>query len=330
MVKVSIIVPVYNVEDYLDKCLNSLVHQSLGDIQIIIVNDGSRDNSCAIIENYKAKYEKKITYIEKTNGGLSDARNTGLKYAIGEYIGCIDGDDYADVTMFEKMYKKAKEGDYDLVECDYYHVYDKKKIPKIGKIYESQDIMAMARVSAWNKIIKREILEDNKIIYPIGLQYEDLEYFYKVIPYINKIGFVKEPLYYYLQRENSICHIYNERTTDIFIILDNIIDYYKEKKIYEKYEKQLEYTSAKHLLGGSFFRIVRISDRKIRKRILLENWQKLIMYFPYWKKNYILKKSNSLLDLFLKSQNRFSYQFYSNIFYITFWIIGRKNSHKND
>ena len=117
MIKVSVIVPVYNVENYLVKCLDSLVHQTLKDIEIIVVNDGSPDNSQNIIDTYVKKYPKKIKAFSKKNGGQGSARNYGLKYAKGEYIAFVDSDDYVDLDMFFKMYNKAKEDNSDIVIC---------------------------------------------------------------------------------------------------------------------------------------------------------------------------------------------------------------------
>ena len=116
MPKVSVIVPVYNVEKYIDKCLKSLVNQTLSDIEIIVVNDGSTDNSETIIKQYLEKYQNKIKYVIKQNGGLSDARNYGMKFATGEYIAFLDSDDYVDNTIYEKMYNKATEEQCDFVE----------------------------------------------------------------------------------------------------------------------------------------------------------------------------------------------------------------------
>ena len=110
MPKVSIIVPIYNVEEYLERCINSLIGQTLEDIQIILVNDGSTDKSGEIAKRYASKYKEKIMYLEKTNGGLSDARNYGLPYATGEYIAFLDSDDYIEKEAYQEMYEKAKEG----------------------------------------------------------------------------------------------------------------------------------------------------------------------------------------------------------------------------
>ena len=118
-IKVSVIVPVYNVEAYLERCLDSLVKQTLEEMEIIVVNDGTKDNSQAIIDRYAAAYPQKVISLIKENGGLSDARNYGIPYAHGEYIGFVDSDDYLNVTMYQKLYDRAAETDSDIVFCGY-------------------------------------------------------------------------------------------------------------------------------------------------------------------------------------------------------------------
>ena len=115
MVKVSVIVPVYNTEQYLEKCLDSLVNQTLGDIEIIIVNDGSPDNSQAIVDKYKEKYPEKIKSIIQSNGGQSSARNNALQYATGEFIMFVASDDYIELDTLERTYNIANNGNYDIV-----------------------------------------------------------------------------------------------------------------------------------------------------------------------------------------------------------------------
>ena len=179
MPKVSVIVPVYNVERYLGKCLDSLVNQTLDDIEIIIVNDGSTDASKYVIEQYIGKYEN-IKYYEKENGGLSDARNYGLQFAKGKYIAFLDSDDYVDTNLYKKMYEKAKKEDSDMVEGNFYWVYDKKTKKDIGEKYKGKkQMLEKARVVAWNKLYKKEILDKAKVEFPKGLRYEDVEFFRK-------------------------------------------------------------------------------------------------------------------------------------------------------
>lgn len=162
MVKVSVIVPVYNVEQHIRKCLDSLVNQTLKDIEIIVVDDGSTDSSASIIKEYEEKYNI-LKYYKKENGGLSDARNYGLQYATGKYIAFLDSDDYADVNLYKKMYEKAKKDDSDLVECNFYWVYNKKNKKDIGEKYSGKkQMLEKARVVAWNKLYRKEILDKTR------------------------------------------------------------------------------------------------------------------------------------------------------------------------
>ena len=313
MPKVSVIVPVYNVEKYLSRCLTSLVSQTLKDIEIIVVNDGSTDNSKDIILKYQ-KNHKNIIYLEKKNGGLSDARNYGMKYAKGEFIAFLDSDDYADRTLYEKMYNKAMLENADYVECDFYWSYENgdnvKNKKDTGYRYKNKkEMFVYARVVAWNKLIKREIIKDE---FPFGLQYEDVEFFYKLIPNINKFAFVEEPLIYYVQRENSIANKQDYRTGHIFNVLQNVIDFYKKFDLYDDYKDEIEYTYTRLLLCSSLKRIKKIGDNVAREKLIYETWQNVNTKFPNWKKNKYLKK-NSLKNIYMRSINKFTYKIFSKI-----------------
>lgn len=315
MPKVSIIVPVYNVEDYLIRCLDSLVNQTLQDIEIIAVNDGSTDHSGELLQIYQKKYPEKIKVLEKKNGGLSDARNYGIPHATGEYIAFLDSDDYVEFDMYERMYKKAKEEDSDMVECDFIWEYPDRKKIDTGLVYHNKkDMIIYARVVAWNKLIKRSVLDVAKVEYPKGLRYEDVEFFYKMVPYYNKVSFIKEPFVHYIQRDSSISNSQNERTKEIFNVLDNVIEYYKEKKLFDEYKVELEYTYTRLLLCSSFFRMIKIDDNDIRKELLKQTWEKLNNIFPDWKKNSILKHDRSKKNLYLKTVNKYTYKVYCKIF----------------
>lgn len=315
MPKVSVIIPVYNVGNYIEKCLDSVVNQTLEDIQIIVVNDGSTDNSENVINKFIKKYPNKIEYYKKENGGLSDARNYGLNYVTGEYVGFVDSDDYIDLCMYEKMYNLAKKEEADIVECDFSWVYpDKTKIDTGIEYRTKEDLFINSRVMACNKLIKKEIIKG--ITFPKGLRYEDVEFFYKLLPNVNKILLAKEPLYYYIQRESSISNLQNERTAEIFIILNNILEYYKENNIYDKYKSELEYMYIRFLLGSSFLRMVKIKDKKIRKELLQKTINLLYEKFPNWKSNKILKTAKSNKNFYYKTVNRVTFKFYCWLFRI--------------
>lgn len=314
MPKVSVIVPIYNVEGYIEKCLETLVNQTLDHIEIILVNDGSKDNSALIAKKYLEKYPEKIVYLEKENGGLSDSRNYGMPYAKGEYIVFLDSDDYVEKDMYEKMYEIAKKENSDMVECDFYWEYPDKKKEDIGKIYSGKnEMLEKIRVVAWNKLIKREILEKTKIQFPKGYRYEDVEFTYKLIPYLEKVSFLKKPCIHYMQRQGSISNTQNERTKEIFDVLEHVIDYYKQNNFYEKYRNELEYVYIRYAFCSSLLRIVKIGDENIQEQLLQTTWENVNTKFPNWKKNPILKKNKSLKDLYLKTINKTTYKIYCTI-----------------
>lgn len=315
MPKVSVIVPVYNVEKYIEKCLNTLVNQTLDDIEIIIVNDGSTDKSEDIIKRFMEKCPEKIVYLKKENGGLSDARNYGIPYAKGEYIAFLDSDDYIENYMYKDMYELAKKDDSDMVECDFIWEYPNKIRIDTGEIYNGKhEMLEKIRVVAWNKLIKRSILEETKILFPKGYRYEDLEFTYKLVPYLEKVSFLKKPYVHYIQRDTSISNTQNERTKEVFDVLDNVINYYKEKGIYEEYKTELEYSYTRILLCSSLKRMCKIDDKQTREKLLDLTWNNLNTKFPNWKNNKILNKNHSKKNLYMKSVNAKTYKIYTKLF----------------
>ena len=292
--KVSVIVPVYNVEKYLEKCLDSLVNQTLKDIEIIVVNDGTKDNSQEIIDKYTKKYPKKVKGFIKENGGLSSARNYGLKYAKGEYIAFIDSDDYVELDMFEKMYNKAINNNYDIVVCDTIEVDEKngnKVYKKSNFNYSNNDIKnyIIAPPMACTRLYKINIFDE--IIFEEGIFYEDLNLIPSLVLKTDSIGFVEEGLYYYLQRSGSIMKQkqFNEKLLDIFKVLQKNYDL-----LNNKYPKEVEYLYITHLLRTTSMRFLDYKDsNKYLERINNEIKDK----FPDWRKNKYYKKSSIKLKI---------------------------------
>lgn len=317
MPKISIIIPAYNTGKYLEKCLNSLVHQTLDDIEILVVDDGSTDNTSIIAQEYADTYNN-IIFLKKENGGQADARNLGLRYANGEYIGFVDSDDYTNTAMYKKMYDAVKQTDADIAECEYFIVQRGKLLRKPLVNYTSDTILAETKPCVWNKIIKRSIIAENNLCFPSGLIYEDFEYISKLVLYIKKYVVLNEPLYYYVQHPLSTLHSSNKRVRDIYTVYDNIIDYYNRNGIYRQYETQLEYIAAKYLLCGNLLTIVKIKDKKMRCELLYENWWKLHRLFPNWKNNLILRKTISKINIYLKTLNWFTYKLYSYILFLIY------------
>lgn len=210
---ISVIVPVYNVEKYLSKCIDSIINQSLTDIEIILVNDGSTDGSGLICDKYALK-DSRIKVLHKSNGGLSDARNKGIEVATGEYIGFIDSDDWISKNMFEKLYNISKINNADIVQSNYIESYNEdisidKNINEEISIYSPMEMLeqlytekSIKTVVVWNKLYRRELFKD--IRFPKGKIHEDEFTTYKLIHKSRTVADINLPLYYYRQREGSI------------------------------------------------------------------------------------------------------------------------------
>ncbi|MCI8486655.1 MAG: glycosyltransferase family 2 protein [Clostridia bacterium] len=304
MEKISIIIPVYNVEKYLDKCLNSIVNQTYENIEVLVINDGTKDNSQEIIDLYKNKYPNKIYSFTKENGGLSDARNYGIDKATGDYITFIDSDDYIDVTMIEKLYNKIKMDNADVSACECYFEYE-KKIKRVGLNIDDneniKDIMIKLFPSAWGKLYKKHIFINNN--FKKGIWFEDVEFLMRVYPTISKVSVVKEPLYYYIQRENSITYTYNEKLNDLITNWDGIIKYYKQESYYEEYKNELEYSFIRYVFATYIKRLAKAKDYNrycIGVRTAIHSVKS---YFPDYKNNKYLK-SKSPKNLYLKYFNK--------------------------
>lgn len=313
MPKVSVIVPVYNVEKYIVKCLESLLNQTLEDIEIIVVNDGSPDNSQEIIDKYVLEYKDKIKSYIKPNGGLSDARNYGIEKATGEYIGFVDGDDFVDIRMFETMYNEAHKKKSDIVVCNLNYVYDYDIVPTSSNVLEEttniKDVMLNIYPTAWNKIYKRTFINKHKLRFKKNVWYEDVEFIYRVLPYVNKISCVKNCFYQYVQREGAITKTYDKRLYNYIDNWNGIVGYYKEHNLYEDFYTELEYSYVRYIYGTFLKQAMNFPEYKEFKEALDEAIKNVKLHFPKYRKNKYLYKSlkGIYLVLFNKLALKISY-----------------------
>lgn len=231
---ISVIIPVYKVERYIGKCLESVQKQTYSNLEILVINDGSPDRSVEIVKEY-AKTDSRIQIINKENGGLSDARNVGIEKAKGSYILLVDGDDYIDEKMIETMHMAMQSSESNLclcginivdekgnnVETDSFKAEIKSGMYTKCQMYEKiTNIPNWFYVTAWNKLYKKEIFE--KIKYPKGKIHEDEFVIHHIINSTNKIICLENKFYYYVQRDNSIMHTsYNiNRLDSVEALLD--------------------------------------------------------------------------------------------------------------
>lgn len=230
---ISIIVPAYNAEKYIKKCLDSLIKQTYKDIEIIVINDGSTDKTEEIVKNYK---DKRIKYFKNKNQGIGKTRNFGIEKAKGNYIMFIDSDDYIEKRACEVMISKIVSCDLDMVVCDFYKEYDDGRIEEIrtpsfedSSLKENQEIIT-EYLCPWAKIYKRSLLIDNNIRFVENLKYEDAPFVIEAFDKSNKIGKVDECLNYYLIHGNSETTVRDRRCFDIIKIVDKIRKYAKDKE----------------------------------------------------------------------------------------------------
>jgi glycosyltransferase involved in cell wall biosynthesis len=243
---ITIIVPVYNVEQYVSNCIESIIGQTYKELEIILVDDGSTDSSGHICDRYAQK-DARIKVIHKQNGGLSDARNVGLDVATGEYIGFVDGDDFVSSTMYEKLLGIITSQEADLVICDYEEVrkngYNpENQIEDDGhiQIVEGNDVFDLVtsletkNIVAWNKLYKKEIFSDLR--YESGRLHEDQW----IIPYVvekcSRIAYTDAKLYYYVFRDDAISKVKvsSKRMFDLLDALRNTCLFFKEKGLFSQ------------------------------------------------------------------------------------------------
>lgn len=209
---ISIIVPIYNVERYLPKCIDSILEQTYSNFELILVDDGSPDSCGKICDEYQKK-DSRIIVIHKKNGGLSSARNAGIDVAKGEYIGFVDSDDYIEPFMYEKLFQAVSENQCKLAVCSINFVFEdgivlQKTQDAKDQVFDFEQAMMemntyrLFDMGAWSKLYHKSLLDD--IRFPEGKLSEDFYIMYKVFDKAQKIAFVATPCYNYLQRQNSI------------------------------------------------------------------------------------------------------------------------------
>lgn len=297
---ISIIVPIFKVESYLDRIINIILRQTYENIEIILVDDGSPDNCGKICDEY-AKKDNRIKVIHKKNGGLSEARNYGIEASTGDYIMFIDSDDYIASNMCEILLKNALNNDADIVSCNFKEIYtnsiekiNEQSIKELVEIYSNLEVIYKYFFEytvdinvVWNKLYKREIFfEKGHVRFPVGKLHEDDYTVCKLYYYANKIVIINDVLYYYLRRDNSITGTFSER--NIIDKIDAIIDQYnfvKDKETALKYMIQ-----ARGIDCYKDYLQFKLSEKLYRKMIdfrdcILDN-KKGIIKNPYmnWKR----------------------------------------------
>ena len=284
--KISVIVPVYNVENYLEKCLNSLVNQTLEEIEILVINDGSTDDSQKIIDEFQKKFPQKIKAFSKKNGGLSDARNFGIERASGNFLAFVDSDDYISENMLQEMYELAIKNQAELVICNLQKVDENgivtQKLTQIPNFSEKIDmeknfsVFSDLSYFACNKIFKKELFDGKR--FQKGMHFEDIELIPQILLQCKILAKTDAFHYQYLERSNSISKSHTERGLDILKSVENV----------EKAFENSMYSFKKNELKG--FQI-------------LEGIYTFLAYLAFVKDDEVYDKMNFQLKKFIKERD---------------------------
>ena len=323
--KISVIVPIYKVEVYINKCIDSIINQSYKNIEVILVDDGSPDK-CGEIANSYSKKDSRVKVIHKENGGLSDARNCGMKYATGEYILFVDSDDWISEEMIDTLVSIAIETNADIVQSAFYYAYENYLLYDDRYYSENMNFIELNRQElmkelvinekvknfAWGKLYKIKLIND--IPFKKGVLFEDVFWAHKVMDRVNKYIICHKPMCYYLQRNDSIVSTYTVRNLDIIRGL-------KERHSFiEKNYKELVGESYKTITKAVLLHYYLLSNnkekdlnglyRKKLKSYIIDNYKKirqsisddkeLMIELDLFRVNYSLSRAYVILNKILR------------------------------
>lgn len=316
MVKISVIVPVYNMEKYLDKCLSALVNQTFSDYEVIVVNDGSKDSSLKIMKEYQKQYPDIIKVFSNKNQGISMTRNFGIDKACGKYITFIDSDDYVESSFLEEMYKKIKKDDADICVCDYFIFNDNGDVKEFkienfssSSIKKNPQLLFIINSSPWNKLYKKSLFDNLRFEV---IKYEDLLLVLKVLVLSKKITKLNKCLNYYRVRENSETTTHDRKVFDILKILDDLNEFFKEQGIFDECYSEIEYfniyRTTMYILQQKYQK-----NKMDRLEFINMAYSHLDNNFPDWRKNIYYRKRRNILKRVVESRKFFS-KLYVSVF----------------
>lgn len=284
MKDISIIVPIYNAEKYISKCVDSLINQTKQELEFILINDGSTDKTEEIIKKYQ---DKRIKYFKNKNQGIGKTRNFGIEKAKGKYIMFLDSDDFLEENACELLYNKAESNNLDIVICNFYKLYDNGIIEEVrqpsfknSSLKDNPKILS-EHLSPWAKIYKRDLIIKNNLRFVENLKYEDAPFVTMALDKANKIGKVDEFLNYYVIHGDSETTVRDKRVFDILKIIDMIRKYFKNKPYIKK---ELDKLTVRMLTNYTIQQRVQI-DKKVGMEFIDEAFSYLKKEIPDYKSN---------------------------------------------
>ena len=298
--KVSIIVPVYNVEPFLERCILSLLNQTHQNIEVILVDDKSSDNSKSVIEKYAQADKRVIPLFQEVNGGVSAARNKGIKCATGDWIGFCDGDDWFDETLIQELLEAAHKENADYIFCNYKIVSDSSAFASGSLTITSENcnnktVVACGPTSSCTHLIKKDLFDKANVSYPVGLkQYEELPVIPVLAKYSKKICVVDKPLYNYYQRGDG--------SSASNKAIDSEKNFFKafaemQRLLGDEYREEAEYHAIYALFYGEILNLCKRKNRFSEIKLKIKEYEEL---FPAYAQNKYLSLMGKVKNIFIK------------------------------
>ena len=281
MSKISVIVPCYNVESKILRCINSISSQTFNDFTCYLIDDGSTDSTASIIKE-TINEDHRFKYFYKENGGQASARNLGLKLCDTELVTFIDSDDYIEPLYLEKLILPFSESTLEMTSCYFNRVYEDKTNLNT---FNEKDLFLSKYPAVWGKVFKKSIINNNSIKFPEGLWYEDLSFYSKYISCCKNIEVVSQSLYQYIQNPNSTMYTFSNKIYDMYTVIDDLIDFNVEREV-------IEYLTVYHVLVGTVFRASFKKDFSLNELKSINIWVE--ERFSKWYKNKYIKQQLSL------------------------------------
>lgn len=300
---ISIIVPIYNAEKYLNKCIKSLINQSKKELEFILVNDGSTDSSEEIVKSYK---DKRIKYFKNKNQGIGKTRNFGIEKATGKYIMFLDSDDYLGTNACKELFEKAEKESLDLVINNFYRIEEETEkqeeviIPKFENtcLKDKPDLLLKVNLAPWNKLYKTDLLKKNKIKFVEDLKYEDAPFVIEALDKAKKIGQINKSLNYYVIHKNSETTVRDEKIFDIIKIVDKIRKYFAKRK---EFTETVDKLTVRILTNYTIQQRVQI-DKEVGMNFIDQAFQYMKENVPDYKENKYYENRGFLRRTIEKSQ----------------------------
>ena len=306
MPKFSLIVPVYKVEEYLPKCIESVLAQKNQDFELLLIDDGSPDNCGKICDDYAAKYPEKISAIHQPNGGAGAARNHGIRLSKGEYILFLDSDDSISEDLLSDLASVIEQNPVDLILYGARVIKDGKEVGQLHEDVPTEQVISVKEhpklyfgvMAPWNRAYKKTLFTENGIDFATKVWYEDIRVVTKILAVSKTAYRLPKPYYRYIQREGSAMNNKNSgRNVEILYAYDDILSWYDARGLLEKHRKELSFQAVQHILLAATVRVLLID----KKHELIDRFRSYMEeYFPDYRENPYLPLLDSNKNLIYK------------------------------